>query len=217
MKILRYVLLAVYIFLLVSLGIMGLVSFEDSEWTVITLVAFFIMVGTQLLLLFGVGTSNITEKLSSRRLLIPVIVLSFMMSILTLGLAGSLGELFGSECMLNNFFNKSWVFFFIAVSWIVWSVVFFRHLKDSQKHRIFRRTWLVAFLSSVVALLITLPNHIYVVTERSGCLTGMFTRFGVFLAAYVLVWAFGPGIIVLFLRERFSNDTKRVGGKDDQG
>jgi hypothetical protein len=208
MKILRSVLLVAYIFLLVFLGVFGLVSIEDSDSTAITLVSFFVMVGTQILLLFGVGTSNITEKLTSRRLLIPVIVLSFMMTVLTFGLAGSLGELFESRSILDTFFDRAWGFFFIGVSWIVWSVVFFRHLKGSPRHEIFRRTWVVSFLSSVVALLITVPNHIYVMTERSGCLTGMFTRLGVFLAAYVLVWAFGPGIIVLFLRERFSKDTK---------
>jgi hypothetical protein len=187
---------------------MGLVSIEDSDSTWITLVSFFVMVGTQLLLLFGVGTRHLTEKLSSRRLLIPVIVLSFMMTVLTFGLAASLGELFESQWILDNFFDRAWSLVFIGVSWLVWSVVFFRHLKGSPRHEIFRRSWVVSFVFSVVALLITVPNHIYVMTERSGCLTGMFTRFGVFLAAYVLVWAFGPGIILLFLRERFSKDTE---------
>ena len=204
MKILRAVLLCLYILVLVSLGLMGIFSLNDSEWTVIILVAFFVLVGTQVLLLFGVGTRRFTEKLSSRRLLIPVIVLSFMMTVLTFGLTFSFGELFDFSLVLDKFFTGGWAFVLVGVSWIVWSLVLFRHLKGSPRQEILQRMWGVSFLSGIVALLVTVPNHIYVMTERSGCFTGMFTRFGIFLAAYVLVWAFGPGIILLFLRERFS-------------
>jgi len=209
-KILRCVLLGGYIFLVLFLGMFGLRSLNDSEWAIFILYPFLILVCTHLLILFGVGISNTASSLTYRRLMIPAIVLSFMMSILTLGLSFTLRELIENELFFSSLFGKRLVYGLILVSWVAWSVVFFRHLKGSPRYKIFRSTWLISMFSGVAALLITLPAHIYVVTERSGCLVGMFTRFGVFLSIYVLVWAFGPGIIVLFLRERFTNETKRI-------
>lgn len=67
----------------------------------------------KILILFGVGISNTASSLTYRRLLIPAIVLSFMISLLTLGLSFTLRELFESESFFSNLFEKR--FFYVLI------------------------------------------------------------------------------------------------------
>ncbi|MGC8540669.1 MAG: hypothetical protein ACP5QA_08580, partial [Phycisphaerae bacterium] len=65
------------------------------------------------------------------------------------------------------------------------------------------RTLRVLFAGSILELLVSAPVHVMVLRSKSKgeclCETGSYT--GLVLGGTVLLWTFGPGIVLLFLHE----------------
>jgi hypothetical protein len=58
--------------------------------------------------------------------------------------------------------------------------------------------WILA--GSLLRLLATIPSH-FIVRRRPGCFVGLLTFGGLMAGLYVMTWAFGPGIALLFWSE----------------
>jgi hypothetical protein len=96
----------------------------------------------------------------------------------------------------------SWVSLaFVGVSWLIWSIVFYRFYRDAEPRTLLQRltAWLIR--GSILELLVAVPSHI-IVRRRDDCCAPGFTFFGMATGVVIMALAFGPGLFFLF-RKRF--------------
>lgn len=199
-KILRWVFLVLYIAIIV--GLFGTIfhkslSDEDPLWPSILLLS--VAVVSQVLFIFGAGTINLCKPIRHRKLLIPVMVASLVMTVLVAGMLLAFIEL--AEGDVNEYLFWG----FIGLNWIVWSIIFFIRQRRTERYKVIRNLIATLFASSLIELMVSIPSHI-IVSRRPGCLVGIGTATGIACGIGVMLWAFGPGIILLFLKERRENE-----------
>ena len=208
MKVLKWVLLGLYIAIII--GLLGM-SYRHGEslngklfWPLFILV---VTVLSQALLIFGAGTVNLCTPIRPRRLVLPVIVAAVMMTVLVAALCHSLAELL----YLDDIDWIVYVFWIIVgLSWILWSIVFFIMYRDTERYKTLRNLVATLIAGSLIELLVAIPSHIIVI-RRPGCFVGLMTACGIIGGIFVMLWAFGPGIIFLFLREKRKAELLRNG------
>jgi len=192
-KILRWILLFLYIAIVV--GLYGRIYSEDWWPKLLVLV---VGVIAQILFIFGSGTTNLCQPIHPRRLLIPVIVASLAMTVLVAGLLLALFEL--ADFSGNGWFD--YVFWsVIGLSWIGWGIVFFIWQRRKERYKVIRNLISPLLAGSLIELMVSIPSHI-IVSRRPGCFVGIATTIAIACGVGVMLWAFGPGIILLFLKER---------------
>ena len=192
-KILRWILLFLYIAIVVGLFWF---SFSKNDWVPLWLLI--VAVVAQILFIFGSGTTNLCQPIRPRRLLIPVIVASLAMTVLVAGMFLALFEL--ADIDGNGWFN--YVFWaVIGLSWIGWGIVFFIWQRRKERYKVIRNLISPLLAGSLIELMVSIPSHI-IVSRRPGCFVGLATAVAIVCGVGVMLWAFGPGIILLFLKER---------------
>ena len=156
-------------------------------------------VASQVLFVFAAGTVNLCRPIRRRRLFVPVVIASLMITVLVVALLLSLNELslvFGGSGMFV------WLFWLVVgVNWLGWSVAFFHRYRDAERYVMARGLVSTLLAGSLVELLVAIPSHI-IVTRQPGCFVGFSTACGIISGIAVMLWAFGPGIVLLFLYER---------------
>lgn len=168
---------------------------SNSSMTIFVLL---VTLGSQALFVFSAGTINLCHPIQRRRLLAPVIIASLMMTALVGATFVSLIELF----KVDEESTTTWIFLaLISVSWIVWSIVFFVRYKDVNRYATAKGLISAILAGSLLELLITIPSHI-AVSKRPGCFVGLLTASGITSGIVVMLWAFGPGIVLMFLRRK---------------
>jgi hypothetical protein len=91
----------------------------------------------------------------------------------------------------------------LLVLWLLWAGLFYVYYRDGDflaKTEVIVRALI---RGSGLELLIAIPTHAFVYRrgpDECFCARGSYT--GIVLGTAVLLWAFGPGIMLLFLRER---------------
>jgi hypothetical protein len=154
--------------------------------------------GSQALFVFSAGTLNLCRPIRRRRLLAPVIIASLMMTILVGGVSLSLLELFA----VDDEGIIIWIFWaLIGVSWVVWSIVLFARYKEMDRYAAVKGLISTMLAGSLLELLVAVPSHI-VVSRRPGCFVGLATACGITSGIAVMLWSFGPGIVLMFLQKR---------------
>jgi hypothetical protein len=194
---LRWVFLALYLAVIVTLLGLWFAREKHDRWLILLMVAIFF--ATQIIFIFGAGTIELCRPIKKRRLLIPVIVASLMGAILVGGILIAFSELFKLE-------ERGWAIEYIfcvilAIGWAAWGFLFHVHCQRVDRYSALKRMTLWLLGGSLVELLGSVPSHI-IVSRRPGCLVGLGTMIGIIAGVYVMLWAFGPGIILLFLRDR---------------
>ena len=198
-SVVRWTLLSLYCLVILSLIVIGVVdaSIGLEYW-----VALGLIVVCQLVFLFGAGTIRLCQPIERHRLIWPVLVASFMMAVLVGSLWLALSELFEVD-------NDDWVtgvfWGFAILNWLVWFVILFIYTTNVERFRALRRLLAVVLAGSLLELLASIPAHI-IVSRRPGCFVGIRTALGIIAGICVMFWAFGPGIILLFLRDKFRKD-----------
>jgi len=198
MKFLRWILLILYIAIVI--GLVGM-AYRHGDTTdeklILPIVIFVVTVIAQIIFIFGVGTTNLCVPVRKRRLIIPVIIAAVMMTVLIAGITLALAELI-FESPGDWFDYAFWAI--VALSWLAWGVIFFIWGTKTQRYKTLRNFVSTMFAGSLLSLMISIPSHI-IVSKRPGCLVGLGTVLGIYSGVFVMFWAFGPGIILLFLRE----------------
>lgn len=208
---LRWVLLGMYLLVLASLVHPLWAALSLRPWwppdlgtwgrTVLFLA---VLVACQVILLKGAGTRDLCQPIRGRRLLVPVLTAAMMMGILLGALFLSLRELF-----LGGFEPPGIVFWLVVgVGWLLWGVVFWFYTRRVSRYRVLKRLTTAVLAGSLLELLAAIPAHI-IVTRKPGCCVGVYTMLGIIAGVCVMLWAFGPGIILLFLRERYRTELRR--------
>lgn len=191
---LRWVLLALYLALILSLGGTAL-SDAGQAFAVAVLVFTF---ASQALFLLGSGKLELSRPIRGWRLVMPAAVAGLMLAILILGAGLALSELFYLD-------TAEWIsvalLALVAASWIVWSLLLFVYCQGWERFNIIGRLTGLIFAGSLATLLVSIPAHI-IVSRRPGCFVGLFTALGIASGIYVMLWSFGPAILLLFFREK---------------
>jgi hypothetical protein len=198
----KWVLLVLYLALLAGLfglGYAGKLPFAligvegELFWTIFN---FVLIIAVQALLLFSAGDKNICKPVSKPRFIAPLLIISMMAMLLTLGLILASLEFLRFERHGDKLF-----WFFIFGIWAFWGFIFYHLYSGLTGYEIIKRTFTRLLGGSLAELLAVVPMHI-IVRKRGGCFAGINTSLGVSAGLLVMLWAFGPGIIFLFLREK---------------
>lgn len=94
MKILRWILLILYVAIVI--GLLGMAYYQGEnlkQKLFMTILLFVATVIAQTVFILGAGTANLCTPIRKRRLVIPVIIAAVMMTVLIAGIILSLGEL----------------------------------------------------------------------------------------------------------------------------
>ena len=91
----------------------------------------------------------------------------------------------------------------MGVMWAVWAGVFWGYMKSVDRYTGLRKVfrWLLA--GTVMELVIAAPAHAWIIGERGEkcyCERGTWT--GVAFGVTAALWLFGPGAVLMFMRER---------------
>ena len=160
---------------------------------------------SQALFIFSAGAKNLCQPVRRRRLIIPFIMFIFLMSILAMGVIFSIDEL-----LYLYRYGRSREIIALAIiilSWILWGFVFFVRYKNYERYKILKRLVTVMIAGSLLELLVAIPSHI-IVSKRPGCFAGLGTGLSILCGVALMLWSFGPGIILLFLRNKYQKEKK---------
>ena len=136
----------------------------------------------------------------------------FAVGLLSVGLLYSLLDLF-----VNDIFDilslepcweiktiLSYLFLLIPVIlWGLWSVIFFVYRRQTVHYNWLGKMIRGLIAGSVLELLVAIPIY---VTREEDCYCARGSYAGLVFGATVLLWAFGPGVFLLFLREKHRRD-----------
>ena len=209
---LRWTLVGLYVAVVV--GLLGL-SYAGGapEWLIFgelegeLLLAIFVVLVTvlsQALFLFATGTVNLCRPVRRPRLLAPLAMAALLMTLLVFGGAMALAELFE----LDSFEPPAFVMWAVIVLiWLVWAAAFYLTYGQQERFHALRRLVTAVIAGSLVELLVSIPAHL-IVSRRPGCFVGLGTSIGLTCGVLVMLWAFGPGIVILFLRDRYGRERR---------
>jgi len=210
MKILKWILLILYIAIIIGLVGMAYRHGDTPEEKMFLPIFMFVAtVIAQIIFIFGAGTTNWCAPIRKRRLVIPVIIAAVMMTVLAAGITLALGELIFHEPG-DWFVYAFWTI--VALNWLAWGIIFFIWGARTQRYKTVRNFISTMFAGSLLTLMVSIPSHI-IASRRSYCFAGMATAAGIISGIFVMLWAFGPGIILLFLREKRKAELQRSATK----
>jgi hypothetical protein len=202
LRVLRWVFLSLYLLLLFGLILYSVTEFNSSGLGLLICLA--VMFIAQAMFIFGAGTIQLCRPIKRRRLLLPVVAAAFMLTVLMAGLAIALLELLKYD---NNI--SAWAFWgMFAFSWIFWGILLFAYAKRWQRFSVLSRVSRYIFVGSLAELLGTIPSHLIII-RRPGCLVGIASMLGIIAGIGVMIFSFGPMIVVLFLRPMYRAEKER--------
>lgn len=206
MRNLRWIFLGLFLALSAALFLVYLAN--DPGWNALAWgVAALLFVASQALFIFGAGTWDLGRPVRKIHLWIPITVATILFAVLSAGFVLALSELFrwkldtpGSEVL-----PVIVVWSALIGSWIVWGVLLWIYTYRVDRFRALHRMTSWLFLGSIAELLAAVPAHI-LVTRRPGCLLGLATGAALIAGLAVMVWTFGPMVILLVLRNRYHRE-----------
>ena len=91
----------------------------------------------------------------------------------------------------------------MAAVWLVWAAVFAVYWRSLDRWTRMNRMLKGLLAGSVLELVVAAPLHARYLNPNQDCHCARGTYTGLVLAGTVLLWCFGPGLVFLFLRERY--------------
>jgi hypothetical protein len=190
-------------------GVVGLAAFvagdpDDLAGFVGLVTGFFL---AQALFLFGSGRLQLQRPIKRSHLIIPAAVGALLMALLSAGMGLALAELYYLQD--DNWAAAAWLTIVIT-SWFFWGFVFlYVYSRYANPGQTLTRMTGTILSGSLFVLLVTIPAHI-VVSKRPGCFVGLGTAMGIGAGLVVMLWAFGPGLVLLFLNERCRHELRHA-------
>ena len=124
--------------------------------------------------------------------------------LLTVGFVALLLELpnFWEGIMsIESYWGVICVWITMLIIWGVWCWIFFVYWKQGDRYTQSGKMIRGLVAGSILEIIIAVPVHIWATRQRECyCCRGTYTT--LVLSATVLIWAFGPGIILLYMREK---------------
>lgn len=125
---------------------------------------------------------------------------AFAITLLVAGLGYSILDLFSVEIPESP--SKISEYLLISmplILWILWSIVFCVYFRQTDHYTWSGRIIRGLVAGSVLELFVSVPIF---VTREDDCYCARGSYAGIIFGATVLLWAFGPGVFLLFLREK---------------
>ena len=191
-------------------GLMGtpLAPFLDlNEWSygvIATLAVGLVLLAQWAFLRPGrVWTARLTTR--GKPLKSAVIAAAGMAMLLTIGAVALILELPDWwEKLIDQESFGVWVLLWLAMLlvWLFWAWVFFVYWRQGDRYTQLGRMIRGLLAGSLLEALVALPVHIWAANQRECyCARGSYTA--LVFSGTVLLWAFGPGIVLLFLHEHY--------------
>lgn len=190
---LRWVFLVIYVILLLVLA--GISVSSDPQGTMWVLILAPVILFTQFLMVSATSKVNFCGAHAKNAIWIPAVIGGLLFAILSFGFIIGLAEVL----YLNSSQLTIILCLLIPISWIVWAIVFFLRYRGTNPDSATGKILRLVLAGSVLELIAMLPMHI-LASSRGGCFAGLFTALGLSVGVCVAFWAFGPGIILLFIR-----------------
>lgn len=93
----------------------------------------------------------------------------------------------------------------MAVIWAIWTCIFWVYWKQGNHYTQLGKMIRGFVAGSILEIMIAVPVHIWAARQRECyCCRGSYTT--LVLGGTVLMWAFGPGIILLYWREKYRRE-----------
>lgn len=90
----------------------------------------------------------------------------------------------------------------MAAAWAAWALIFLAYWRQEDHHSGLGKMLRALITASLLEAFVAVPVHVWATRQRECyCCRGTYTT--LVLAGTVLLWAFGPGIILLYWRERY--------------
>jgi hypothetical protein len=135
------------------------------------------------------------------------IVAAAMAMLLTLGVISLVCEILWSERWSNwtdKGFHSIWpmLYFSMLLIWILWALIFAAYWRQGDRYTQLGRMIRALVAGSFLEAFVAVPVHVAVTRQRECyCSRGTYTT--LVCAGTVLFWAFGPGIVLLYAREKY--------------
>ncbi len=202
MRVLRWVFLTLYLSMLG--GLTTPFALHGKFWFMWAILVGVVVVSL-LLFIFGAGTVNLCRPIERRRLWMPVLAAATMLALLVLGslLVGI--ELFEVENFMEGDTQMVLVWGGLLTSWAVWGMLLWVYAQGRERYKVLSRLTTLLFAGSLAELLAAVPAHI-IVSKRPGWLVGLGTMLGIIAGINVMMFSFGPAIVLLFLRPRYRRE-----------
>jgi hypothetical protein len=194
-------------------GLLGVGGFWwNEQWAYLLSAAgyFGVFLLTQWFFLGPRGSFRLQLNHVGRPLRLSVIIAALMAALLTIGLLALVAELCGiwqTVALADRPEHpRYWpVLLALALAWGLWAVVFFIYWRRGDRATQLSRMLRGLMGGSILELLIAAPVHVLILRANTKdkscyCEAGSYTT--LVLGSTVLLWTFGPGLILLFLREK---------------
>jgi hypothetical protein len=212
--VLLYITLVMVLFapLLLWLAFLGEIGIYDMlnmyrGWQFWSVLGIFVLIQASLLLIPVKITNDSYQP--RRHIWVPILAAALAFSIVLIGIIWSiLVAIWGDDGWEAVCPWVSLAFF--AVSWLFWSVLFYRFYRNAEPGALTPRLTAWLLRGSILELLIAVPSHI-IVRRRGDCCAPGFTFFGIATGVVIMALAFGPGLFFLFCKrfEKMKPASKR--------
>jgi hypothetical protein len=207
----------VVLLLLPAAALLAGVEFKDlgdayKEWSIWVVMAM-IVLGQAVLLFLSVDTSH--NRLKPRtHVAVSCIVAGMLVALLSFAAVASLVFVFTTEGFhidspspLFDLYLGTYAraFGFLGASWVLWAIVFYMFLRNSNQATTRAVSWLLK--GSILELLIVVPCHI-IVRRRGDCSAPIATGFGISTGVAIMLLSFGPSVLFLYQKRLDSYSTR---------
>jgi hypothetical protein len=101
----------------------------------------------------------------------------------------------------ESYWNAICVWTTMLIIWGIWTWIFFIYWRQGDRYTQLGRMIRGLVAGSILETIVAVPVHVWAIRQRGCyCFRGTYTT--LVLAATVLIWAFGPGIVLLYMREK---------------
>lgn len=129
-----------------------------------------------------------------------VLTAALMATLLSVGMGATLLDL-SSRNWLEQIGSLTGFYTILLVLWLLWTIVFFLYWRS--KDRLTRLSWMLNCLitGSIIDLFVAIGVYAWNPQQDDcWCARGAYT--GLVLGATVMIWVFGPGVLLLFLHRQ---------------
>lgn len=99
----------------------------------------------------------------------------------------------------GNFAIKHIFLLIPLILWFFWSVIFCIYWRQPDRHTPITRILRALFAGSILELFVAIPVY---ATHQEDCYCARGSYTGLLFGSTALIWAFGPGVYLLFLKEK---------------
>jgi hypothetical protein len=187
------------------LGVPGIAGSSSAKYLASLAVYMGLFLLTQWLLLAPRGTWRIRLGDEARPLWRSALAGGFVAMLLSIGLLASLQELRGRwQSFDERGYGAGWLLAMGGV-WLGWAVVFALYYRSLDRRLMVSRMLRLLIGGTILELLVAAPVYALAkaddrLSSECYCARGSYT--GLVLGLTAAIWLFGPGLLLLFLREK---------------